>query len=158
MSTELEKCITILFRQKGKEILSEREFVYSVSMDLHWFSPKDAQRLLEIAKENKILTMSQGMLRPSFELTDDHLQIDYRPPKELLGQQTKKKSKDLFMSIVEQISTEAKLSRKEIVSRINRTQEQMDVDAEVAALVVARALGIDISERIQQVEQEILSR
>jgi hypothetical protein len=34
----------------------------------------------------------------------------------------------------------------------------MDVDAEVAALVVARELGIDISERIPQVEQEILSR
>ena len=43
---ELRDAIALLFKRKGRDELSEREFVLSASMDMHWFPPRDAQRLL----------------------------------------------------------------------------------------------------------------
>lgn len=158
MTSELRKCLGMLFRYKGKQLLSEREFVYAVSMDLHWFSPKEAQRLLETAMKSGLLHLSDGMLAPSFELSDENMPIDYRPSKELLKMRSKPEKKNLFMELVKKISSGSKLSKKAIVSRINKTQEWMGIDAEVAALVVARSLDIDIDEDISVVELEMLSR
>lgn len=160
MSSELSKCLSILFRQKGKDVLSEREFVYAVSMDLHWFPPKDAQRLLEISLKNGLLTLNQGLLSPAFELTEESIQLDYKPSKELIvvSDAVRASGDNLFLGIVRKISINSKLPKKEIVSSINRTQEKMGVDAEVAALVVARGLGIEIGEDIRRVEDEIRSR
>jgi hypothetical protein len=45
-----------------------------------------------------------------------------------------------------------------VVARINHTQERVSVDIEVAALVVARDIGMDIKDLIQDVREEIISR
>ena len=39
---ELRDAIALLFKRKGRDELSEREFVLSASMDLRWFPPRDA--------------------------------------------------------------------------------------------------------------------
>lgn len=158
MTSELRKCLSILFRQKGKDILSEKEFVYAISMDLHWFSPKEAQKLLGISIKSGLLTLSQGMLSPTFEPSEDQLPIGYKPSSDLLRTGSKPKPKNIFLDIVGKISSDSKLKKKEIVSRINKTQEQMGIDAEVAALVVARSLNVHIGEEIPLIEQEIVSR
>jgi len=160
MTSELSKCLSILFRQKGKDVLSEREFVYAVSMDLHWFPPKDAQKLLEISLKKGLLTLNQGLLSPAFELSEDSIQLDYRPPKQLIAAADTGKTRgdNLFLELVRKISASSKLPKKEIVSSINRTQDKMGVDAEVAALVIARGLGIEIGEDIVRVEEEIRCR
>lgn len=158
MSSELEKCLGILFRHKGKQLMSEKEFVYAASMDLHWYSPREAQKLLEIASKSGLLRLSEGMLAPSFQLSDEHMQIDYRPSKELLKTGSKSDKKNLFLELVKKISSNSNLSKKAAVSRINKTQERMGVDAEVAALVVARDLDIDIKDEISMVERELISR
>jgi len=158
MTSELKKCLTVLFRHKGKDLLSEREFVYAVSMDLHWFSPKEAQKLLDIVTQKELLRLSHGMLAPTFELSEHTVQIDYKPSKELLGTPIKSKKDNLFMDLVEKISFESKLSKREIVSRINKTQERMGIDAEVAALLIARSFKIDIDEEIVMASEEILAR
>lgn len=160
MSSELSKCLSVLFRQKGKDVLSEREFVYAVSMDLHWFPPKDAQRLLELSLKSGLLRLNQGLLCPAFELSEESIQLDYRPPRELISPADSSRGggDNLFLELVRKISANSKTPKKEIVASINRTQEKLGVDAEVAALIIARGLGIEIGEDIRRVEEEIRSR
>lgn len=158
MTKDLMKCLTIIFRQKGKEVLSEQEFVYAASMDLRWFPPKDAQRLLDLAMKEGLLKMSHGMLSPTFELSEKGLEIDYRPPEGLLKAETKQDKTDLFIETVNKIVSGAKLPKKEVVSRINKARERMNLDIEVAALVVARSLEIDVATEIPLVEAELVSR
>jgi hypothetical protein len=157
MTAELKKCLTIIFRRKGKELLGEQEFVYAASMDLHWFPPKDAQKLLEIALREGLLKMSQGTLSPTFELVDENLDFEYRPSDNMLKSHAKVEKKDAFSEITSKIMTSAKLPKKEVVAKINKTRERLEVDIEVAALVVARSYGVDISEEIPAAEQRILS-
>jgi hypothetical protein len=44
------------------------------------------------------------------------------------------------------------------VARINKMQERLGVDVEVAALVIASDLGEDVSDLVGPVREEILSR
>jgi len=157
LSDELKKCITVLFRQKGKDLMNEREFVYAASMDLHWFSPKDAQKLLDISIKNDLLRLSQGLLAPTFKITDKNLEMDYRPAEDILQNSKKDDKIDPFMHIVEKIAKTSKLSKKEIVARTNKIRERIPVYIEVAALITARNLGIDIGKEIEMVRNEILN-
>jgi len=158
MTAELKKCLTMIFRRKGKELLGEHEFVYAASMDLHWFPPKEAQKLLEVAMREGLLKLSQGMLSPTFELVDENLELDYRPSDDMLKSHTKPEKNDLFYDITSKIMSGAKLPKKEVVSKINKMRERMDIDIEVAALLVARGYEIDISEEISIAEQRLSSK
>jgi hypothetical protein len=158
MTDELKKCLTVIFRHKGKEVLNEQEFVYAASMDMHWFPPKDAQRLLDVSVKEGLLKLSHGTLVPTFELSDRHLEIDYRPPEGLLKSEAKAEKADLFIDIVGKIVSATRLHKKEVVARINKTRERMNLDVEVAALVVARGLEVDVAAEITAVEKELLSR
>lgn len=157
MTAELKKCLTIIFRHKGKDLLGEQEFVYAASMDMHWFPPKDAQKLLDIAMREGLLRLTQGMLSPTFELVDENLDFEYRPSENMLKAHIKAEKKDAFSEITSKIMTTAKLSKKDVVAKINKTRERLEVDTEIAALVVARSYGVDISEEIPAAEQRILS-
>ncbi len=148
----------MIFRHKGKELLGEHEFVYSASMDMHWFPPKEAQKLLDIALKEGLLKLSHGMLAPTFELVEEDMDMDYRPSADLLKSHTKPEKKDFFSEITGRIMSEAKLPKKEAVSKINKARERMNVEIEVAALLVARSYGLDISEDIVACEQKILAK
>src|SRR2546428_6093964 len=65
---ELRDAIALLFKRKGRDELSEREFVLSASMDMHWFPPRDAQRLLQLGLETKLLESQGGAIRPAFDV------------------------------------------------------------------------------------------
>jgi len=158
VTDELKKCLTVIFRRKGKEVLNEQEFVYAASMDMHWFPPKDAQRLLDVSVKEGLLKLSHGTLVPTFEFSDKHLEIDYRPPQGLLKPEAKTEKADLFIDIVGKIVSATRLPKKEVVARINKTRERMNLDVEVAALVVARSLDVDVAAEIPAVEKDLLSR
>ena len=155
---ELRKCIAALFRQKGEDVMTEREFVYAASMDLHWFAPKEAQTLLDISLKRGLLKLSSGSLCASFEISDNMLELDYKPSKEIIIGEQKRDEKDLFIELVDKISTSSRLQRKEIIAKINKMREKMPVDIEVAALIVARNLGIAISEDIKNIKTELMTR
>ena len=46
----LKQAVAFLYRRSGETELSEGEFVRHASLDLHWFSPKDARRFLEASR------------------------------------------------------------------------------------------------------------
>ena len=42
--SELEVALAQIFRKKGKASMSEKDFVFAVSLDFRWFSPKEIGR------------------------------------------------------------------------------------------------------------------
>src|SRR6266436_4863855 len=76
---ELRDAIALLFKRKGRDELSEREFVLSASMDLRWFPPRDAQRLLQIGLETKLLESHEGTIRPGFDVSSVDVPRDSVP-------------------------------------------------------------------------------
>src|SRR5688572_12954011 len=140
----LRDAIALLFRRKGRDELSEREFVLSASMDLRWFPPRDAQRLLELGLETKLLESRDGAIRPSFDVSTIVVPRDYVPTAEILATPTPA-AEDLFVRIVDAIASKNNGDRKAVIGLVNGIQEKMDVELEVAALIAARQAGLDVT-------------
>jgi hypothetical protein len=153
---EVKKAIAFLFKRKGREAMSEKDFVMSASMDLGWFPPKEAQRLMQIGLDSKLLLVVDGKLKLSFDAAGMDIPLDYKPPPALL--QAGVAPPSIFVKVLERITAATKLERKQVVSMINSIQDMMDVEAEVAALIVGRDLGVDVSDLLDGAEREIMSR
>ncbi len=139
---DLRYAIALLFKRKGREELTEREFVLSASMDLRWFPPRDAQRLLQLGLETKLLESHGGNIRPAFAIDAVDVPRDFVPTSKTLDVPTPV-SEDVFLRIVDALVAHTKSDRRGIIATINAVQEKMDVDIEVAALVAARQAGLD---------------
>ncbi len=141
---ELRDAIALLFKRKGRDELSEREFVLSASMDLRWFPPRDAQRLLQLGIESKLLESREGTIRPAFDVAGVEVPRDYVPTPAILETPTPA-GEEVFLRIVEAIVRKTGADRKAVIAIVNGVQERLDVEVEVAALVAARQAGVDVA-------------
>lgn len=156
--SDLQKSIVLLFRRKGKELLTEQEFVASASLDMRWFSPKDAQRLLDLSLTGGYLQRKHGSVFPTFDLNSVEVPLDYKPSKEAI-ELASKRGMDLFSEIVEKIVKTKSVPKREVVSRVNKKQEMLGIDVEPAVLLVASDYGLSVdSSFIERAESEILRR
>jgi hypothetical protein len=153
---ELETCLGVLFKRKGKNVMTETEFMLTVSFDYRWFTPKEAQTLLDISIKRGLLVRTEEYLRPSFDIKDVEASLSFRPSKEVLSGD--KEEVSLFAQLVQLISDKGKLKKRDAVARVNRTQERLGVDVEVAAVLVAQDLGADVTPFLEPVRKEILAR
>ena len=64
---ELMEALSYLYQRKGTDVISEKELVLSVSMDLGWFSPNEAKELVKICSELKLLKKTENGLVPTFD-------------------------------------------------------------------------------------------
>jgi hypothetical protein len=156
--SEIQRSIALLFRRKGKDFLTEKEFVFSASMDLRWFSPKDAQKLLDMGISGGYLKKANGAIVPTFDTTVIDVPLDYKPGKEIFDH-APKREQDLFSEIVEKIVRSKSVPKREVVSRVNRKQELLGIDVEPAALLVASDYGLCVENSfIERATSEILHR
>jgi hypothetical protein len=156
--TDLERSIALLFRRKGKDFLTEKEFVFSASMDLRWFSPKDAQKLLDIGISGGYLQKKNGNIVPTFDTTVIEVPLDYKPSREIF-EQLPKKNQDFFSEVVEKIVRTKSVPKREVVSKVNRKQELLGIDVEPAALLVASDYGLCVENSfIERATSEVLHR
>ncbi|MDD1769275.1 MAG: DUF2240 family protein [Methanomassiliicoccales archaeon] len=153
---ELETYLALLFRRKGKNILTEKELVFSASMDYRWFTPKEAQRLLELGIKRGLLTKTDGLVKPNFDYKRIDIPASYRPSQNTLMDEPGDVS--LFSRILDTISAASKWKKREIVARINKIQERLEVDIEVAALALALDVGAKVDDLADAVRAEVLGR
>ena len=155
---EMEIAIAQIFRKKGKSSMAEKDFVFAVSLDFRWFGPKEAQKLLELGLDSGLLELADGMVSPTFDHKAVEVPKGFRPSADLLTGQIQPKPKGLFLKIVDAVAAKTGMPAKDLISQINQTQDRMGVDVEVAALIVAKNLGVDIQEYLDPVEEEIGTR
>ncbi len=154
---ELRYAIALLFKRKGRDELTEREFVLSASMDLRWFPPRDAQRLLQLGLETNLLESHGGNIRPAFAIDSVEVPRDFVPTPKTLEVATPV-SEDVFLRIVDAMVAHTKTDRRGVIATINAVQERMDVDVEVAALIAARQTGLDVAPYVGPVKAHLGTR
>ncbi|MCK5292127.1 MAG: DUF2240 family protein [Thermoplasmata archaeon] len=152
---ELKRAIALLFKRKGGSQMTEKEFVFSASMDLRWLPPKDSQKLLDVALSRGVVTLEDGQVSPAFEIDGVEVPLDFSPNRSVLEMPAEE---DMFSKILNHIMTKLDMDKKDAISRINAIQEQMEVEIEVAALLAGEELDIDMSRFMKGVEKEILNR
>ncbi|MCK5309449.1 MAG: DUF2240 family protein, partial [Thermoplasmata archaeon] len=87
--SELEVALSQLFRKKGKGSLTEKEFVFAASLDLRWFTPKEAQKFLDIGMESELLALDGDSVKATFDYKSVNVPKGYAPTTELLQSSVK---------------------------------------------------------------------
>lgn len=127
------------FRRSGRDALERSEFVVSLSLDRNWFDTDEAERVATVAVERGLLDHTDDGLVPAFDPASaapvgDAPSLDLdpgRPP---------------FEVVLDRLGGD----RREHAAAINGRQDRLGVDAPTAAVVHARAAGVDVDDLIDR--------
>jgi hypothetical protein len=183
--SELQRTVAVVFNRKGKKMLSEREFINALFFELKWSDPsgsgrieaREAQRILEAAMRKGLLELADGYVRPTFDHKSVEVPLNYKPTKDLLKElgdggaavASSEASKPgparpdgqplpVFSVLIDDIAAKSGWNKREVVARINKVVEKMSVDAEVAALLIGRDVGVDVGKYLLEVKEEVLRK
>ena len=166
MDNELTTCIAAVFLNKGKDVLTTKEFAMYVSLDLRWMPVKDSYNLMTVLSEKKMIEISGDYLRPIIDLSSVNVPVAYRPDDKLLGMLNSYKAntkavitgpEELFPQLIA-VAVDSGANKGKFVSECNRVSKTLNVDMEVAAILTLRELNVDISPYISAVSEQILDR
>lgn len=182
MTDELTICAAAFFRNKGRDVIAGKEFAMGLSLDLRWMSVKEAASLVRRMISSGVLESKDGYLRPKFDLSEVDVPMAYRPSKELIGSLkadaeapvggadrkdaadkgpavNEKEGKDdnVFSEMLE-IAEKSGMRRAGFIAQCNSLQKQLNIDIEVAGVMVLRDIGADVSGLYEKVREAVISK
>ena len=135
----LRRAVAVPFRTKGRESLSQSEFVVALSLDRDWFSPEQAKRLVDVAATEGLLDRNDEGVAPTFDPHEVTVPEGFSPEEDVLRQRS------TFERALAAV-VEAGIEKQEAVASINRLQADLGVTVEAAAVVYARRNGVPIGD------------
>ena len=135
----LRRAVAVPFRAKGRERLSESEFVVALSLDRDWFSPDQAKRLIDVATGQGLLARDDGDLVPSFDPEDLSVPDGFVPDESIL------RERSTFEQVLDRVVADG-VEKQTAVADINRLQSDLGITVEAAAVVYARRRGVDVDD------------
>lgn len=137
--SDLRKAVALVFRRRGGR-LTATDFKHAASIDLRWFPPKDAQRLLEVAIAARLVTESSGDLDPAFDVNSVEVPLDFRPDASVFD------APPAEVPLVERLATAAGLSvdALQAAAVAERDRSGSLLTEATALLVAARRRGVDV--------------
>jgi hypothetical protein len=135
----LRRAVAVPFRTKGRERLTQSEFVVALSLDRDWFSPEQAKRLVDVATTEGLLDRDDEGVAPTFDPREVAVPDGFVPGEDVLRQRS------TFERALAAV-VDAGIEKQEAVASINRLQAELGVTVEAAAVVYARRRGIGIAD------------
>lgn len=154
---KLKEVIAFLYNRSGKEEMSAQELRLAMSMDLRWFSPKEAEEIVDTFQNKRLLVRKGGGgLRPAFNYRKLTLERDFRPVKEeLLGGGD---DEPLFVRMVGHITDKADQEKRNVIAMVNRRAGEMGIEVEAAAMLVGDELGVDMAPLAEEALEAIVEK
>jgi hypothetical protein len=155
LDSEEEIIIAFLFKRSGKSKLKESEIYLPLSLELGWFSTKEARQFVEYAIKQKLLIEKEGLLTPSFDIEKIDITVGFSPSKSTFKVKEKVEEEDVFQKIVNRIIEKTNNTYEEIIKDINRIQKEKNIIPEVAALLLAKEFNVNVEDSLDAVEKRI---
>jgi len=141
----LKEIVAFLFNRSGKEEMTAQELRMAMAMDLRWFTPKEAEEVVDIFLNNRLLIKGQaGGLRPTFNYGKLSLPRDFQPSKELLARGGGE-VEPLFVQMVGHIAIKADMEKRNVIALVNRKASELGIEVEAAAMLVGSELGVGMA-------------
>lgn len=158
MDSEAEIIITFLFKRSGKEELSLSEFYLSLSMDLKWFSPKQAKAFVGHAVEKKLLIKKGDLVKPNFDYKKVVVPTGFHPSKQLFEEKEKdikEEKEDVVKTIIDRIVKKTGIDAQSVVEKIKVIEKERNIASEVAALLAGKEYDVSVEDCFEDVEGKI---
>ena len=150
MTDELTVCAAAFLRNKGKNVVTETEFLMGISMDLHWMPHGDAKKLLSALISGRILEKNGEYLRPTFNIPSVNVPVAYRPPKDILASvrvpvpAAAPSDGNVFPMLINE-AVDLGMEKRDFIAKCNLIQKDLNIDTLVAGLIILRDAGVDIA-------------
>ena len=139
---ELRRALAALYRMKGRPSFTEKELVFLASMDLRWFSPKEAQRMMEAGLRTGLLTQAGSNVSIAFDPQGVDLPVNFKPdPTRFPKEET---APDFLAEVLKLVLAHTKKDKRTVMARVNELRGDLLCDIEAAALVVALESGVEV--------------
>ncbi|MCK5031585.1 MAG: DUF2240 family protein [Thermoplasmatales archaeon] len=158
MNSEIKIIISFLFKRSGKEELTASELYLPLSMDLKWFSPKEAKDFVNSALLQNFLIKKGDRIKPNFDCKKIAVPVGFYPSKQIFEEETdmvNEERQDVVKLIIGQIVEKTEQDEQGVFEEIKEVSNEKNISLEVAALLVSREYDIVISIFLDQVEDKI---
>jgi len=145
---QLKFTAAAFFRSKGKNVVTENEFLMGISMDLRWMTPGETKELISLLISNGILEKDGEYLRPKIDVGAVAVPIGFRPNADMLKLKQKAASPPPADGLLAELMAKAEsagMRRKDFIVAVNALQKRMNIDIEIASILLLRENGIDVS-------------
>lgn len=160
MPSESEIVIAFIFKRSGKNELGFSEFYLSLSMDLNWFTPKQAKEFINIALKQKLLIKKDDLIKPNFDYNKTSVPVGFYPSKQVFEEKEVKKhvkEEDVLKKIIRRIVEETNLNEQEVVTKLQEIEKEKNITPGVAALLVGKEHNVSLDDFFNKIEEEIFT-
>ena len=144
----LEAAVAVPFRGAGSDRMGERKFVVALSLERDWFSPDQAKRLVDVAVGHGLVERDDGDVVARFDPAAVEVPEGFTPEESIL------RERSAFERVLEALVA-AGTDKQSAVAAVNARQRDLGITLEAAAVVEARAAGVDVSAVAEQVRREL---
>jgi hypothetical protein len=144
----LRRAVAAPFRQRGVERINESEFVVALSLDRDWFSPDQAQRLVDVATGKGLLDRDGDDILATFDIGDVDVPDGFVPDESVLQQRS------TFERVLDTL-VDAGVEKQDAVADINRLQAELGLTIEAAAVLYARREGVDVTDLAAMAREDV---
>lgn len=163
--SDLVRALAFAFRRKGADALPGTDLRLMLAYDLRWFAPEDAKRVVQRARELGLLAEADGVVRPTFDPARVEVPVNFRPTVAVLDEEV---PADLPPPAPRAAapapaptppppeSPPVPPAPGAALAEAERARRGGLMSLEVAALVVARRGGEDVTGRLAEAEARVL--
>jgi hypothetical protein len=149
----LRRVVAAPFLRRDVEEVTRAEFIYSLTGDLGWFEPDEAEEALLAGVNEGLLNEHEDQLRPTFDVGEKEIPEGFEPSTNFGVDE----GRDIFERAVDRL-VGAGYDKREAVAEINRAHADMDgARIEAAALVTAKKEGLRVADLAEEALEEIRS-
>ncbi|WP_050048955.1 DUF2240 family protein [Halanaeroarchaeum sulfurireducens] len=137
------------FKGTGRDRMGEQAFVVALSLDRDWVSPDQAKRLVEVAERSGLIERDEDDLVATFPYDEVPIPDDFEPDASIFQERS------AFERVLDALVDDG-MDRQSAVAAINERQRDLGVTAEVAAVLTARAEGVDVPEAATKAHESVV--
>jgi hypothetical protein len=157
--TAMKQAVAYLFRRSGEPALGEDALIRQVSLDLHWFSPRDARRFVEAAKARGLVVAGakDGHFVPGFDVNLVDVPLGFRVGPEVLGPEAAATApaREVAQELAELAAAARKSDLESVWADIRHKEEEGLLKTPAAALVVAAEAGANVKPFVARVREAL---
>ena len=161
MNSESKIIISFLFKRSGKDKLKESEIYLPLSLELGWFSAREAKGFVTYALQQKLLVKKDGLLTPSFDVEKITAPVGFYPAEKSFAiEKTELKEEELNIIdvIVKQIVEKTGKESEDIFKEIKQVETEKNILPDVAVLLVAKENGVALDNWFDLVEKSLFKK
>jgi hypothetical protein len=130
--------------------LKVSDFIFALSLDMKWGPPEKVRALLREAEAEGMVKMEGEIVNAIFDADAVDVPMGFKPSTE----------EGILDQGIRLITSHTGQSRKEVIALANEKQDYLKklVEMDAVVLLIAREMGIDVSEMAGQAYQNLLAR